>query len=95
MQLTHSKIANNGCRNNNIKGFINSPHRNLNDLVNELQSFWRYPICFIADDQGQRHLPHRVGEIYGDETIQSFENFQFNLILEKIWIEIKKLNKRR
>lgn len=29
-----------------------------------------------------------------DETIQQFNNFQFNLILENIWFQIKKLNKQ-
>lgn len=62
------------------------------DLANELGNL----VSRLTTLGEKDHLainPHRSGEIYGVATVKLFDNFQFNLILENIWKQIKDLNK--
>lgn len=62
------------------------------DLSNELGNLVSR-LTNLGEQDGLTIEPHRSGENYGADTVQLFNNFQFNLILGNIWQEIKKLNK--
>ena len=62
------------------------------DLANELGNLVSR-LTTLAEKDHLATNPHRSGEIYGGATIKLFDNFQFNLILENVWKQIKDLNK--
>jgi len=62
------------------------------DLANELGNLVSR-LTTLGEKDNLAINPHRSGEIYGGATVQLFNNFQFNLILENIWKQIKDLNK--
>lgn len=62
------------------------------DLANELGNLVSR-LTNLGEKDSLAISLHRSGEKYGVETVQLFDNFQFNLILENIWKEVKALNK--
>ncbi len=62
------------------------------DLANELGNLVSRLTTLGEKDNLATPL-HLRGVTYGDATVQLFNNFQFNLILENIWKQIKDLNK--
>ncbi|MCL4364246.1 methionine--tRNA ligase [Patescibacteria group bacterium] len=65
---------------------------NNSDLANELGNL-ASRLTNLGEKDNLTIITHRVGEKYGVQTVQLFSNFQFNLILEDIWKQIKTLNK--
>jgi len=63
------------------------------DLANELGNLVSR-LTNLAEKDNLAITPHQNNEKYDDATIKLFNNFQFSLILENIWKQIKTLNKQ-
>jgi len=63
------------------------------DLANELGNLVSR-LTNLAEKDNLTIIPHQINEINSTKTIQLFNNFQFSLILEEIWNQIKQLNKQ-